>query len=255
MSEYQLHQGDCLEILSTLEAGSVDAVITDPPYSSGARQTNQLRARGSMLRGEKWENEWFGTDNLSSVGFIFFMRGLALSLFDKCKYGAHLYIFIDWRNYPLLYQVIESAGWRVNNLLVWNKEIFGMGDNYRNQHELVILASKGTPGKCYRHDIPNVIDSKRVKQTNHPTEKPVDLIELFLQVSTQPNDIVLDPFMGSGTTGVACAQLGRRFLGCEISPEYFTIAQKRIAAAYAQTLMPLFAPQEQPSDVEQARNG
>ena len=226
--------GDCLEVMKTLPDKSVDAVITDPPYSSGARQTNQLRSRGAMLRGEKWQEEWFGTDNLSSVGFMFFMRGVALAAFGKCRPGAHLYMFIDWRNYPMLYQILESSGWRINNLIVWNKEIFGMGDNYRNQHELIIYASKGSPSRCLRHDVPNVIDSKRVKQTNHPTEKPKELIELLLSVGVKEGEIVLDPFMGSGTTGVACVQTGRDFIGIEIDSGYFAIAERRIKEAQAQ---------------------
>jgi site-specific DNA-methyltransferase (adenine-specific) len=237
MSEVKLYLGDCLEILPTLAAGSVDAVVTDPPYSSGARQANQLRSRGSMLRGEKWVTEWMGTDNLSSIGFMFFMRGLGLVLFERCKPGAHLYSFIDWRNYPLLSQVFESAGWRINNLIVWNKKIMGMGDGYRNQHELIILGSKGSPRGSFRHDIANVIDSRRVKQDNHPTEKPISLIKIMLQVSTEEGDLVLDPFMGSGTTGVACVQTGRDFIGIEIDPTYYAIAEKRIKEAQMQLRM------------------
>jgi len=214
--------------MKTLPDNSVDAVVTDPPYSSGARQTNQLRARKGMLRSEKWKEEWFGTDNLSSYGFMFFMRGLLLSTFEKCKPGAHLYIFIDWRNYPLLSGVLESAGWRINNMIVWDKEIFGMGANYRNQHELIVFCSKGAPKKSYRHDVPNVIGSKRIRQVTHPTEKPIDLINTFLSVSTQEGDTVLDPFMGSGTTGAACVQAKRHFIGIEIDPTYFDIATRRI---------------------------
>jgi len=239
MSDVKLYLGDCLEILPTLEDGSIDTIITDPPYSSGARQSNQLRSRGAMLRGEKWQEEWFGTDNLSSIGFMFFMRGVSLLLFNKCIPGGHLYTFIDWRNYPLLYQIKESAGWRINNLIVWNKKIFGMGNNYRNQHELIIYASKGSANECHRHDVANIINSKRVRQDNHPTEKPLSLIKTLLSVSTKEGDIVLDPFMGSGTTGVACVQLNRNFIGIEIDENYFNLSEKRIKEAQLQMVMDL----------------
>jgi site-specific DNA-methyltransferase (adenine-specific) len=234
----QLYLGDCLEIMPELAAGSVDAVVTDPPYSSGARQSNQMRARGAMLRSDKWEKAWMGTDNLSSYGFAFFMRGLLLACFEKCRDGAHLYSFIDWRNYPLLFGVAESAGWRVNNMLVWDKEIFGMGNGYRNQHELVLLCSRGAPSDYMRHDLPNVLSSRRVKQDAHPTEKPASLIGIMLSASSAPGSLVLDPFMGSGTTGVACVQTGRRFIGIEIDPGYFDIAKKRISEAQLQTRLP-----------------
>jgi len=195
-----------------LDDESIDLIISDPPYSSGARQTSQLRQRKGMLRSEKFHEQWFGTDNLSTAAFMFFMRGITLQSFQKMKPGGHMYLFIDWRNYPLLVNVLETAGWRINNLLVWDKEIFGMGTNFRNQHELVIFCSKGHPKECNRHDLANVLRSKRVKQENHPTEKPEYLISHFVDMSSSEGDIVLDPYAGSGTTAFACRELGRKFI-------------------------------------------
>jgi len=225
----QIVCGDCLEVMKTLPDESVDLTIADPPYSSGARQTNQMRVRDGMNRANKWQGQWFGTDNLSSYGFMFFLRGLALSLFQKSKMGAHFYCFIDWRNYPLLFGSVESAGWRVNNLLVWDKQIFGMGDNYRNQHELIIFASKGKPHECNRKDVSNILRVKRITVEEHPTEKPIELIEKMVGMSSSVGDFVVDPFIGSGTTAVVCARLRRNYFGIDISPEYCEIAQKRLS--------------------------
>jgi site-specific DNA-methyltransferase (adenine-specific) len=239
MSEIHLLQGDCIDVLSTIDNESVDCFMSDPPYSSGARQTSTMRARKGMLRADKWKEDWFGTDNASSYGFMFFMRGVMLSAMNKCKTGAHIYSFIDWRNYPLLFGVFESAGVRVNNMIVWDKEIFGMGTNYRNQHELIIFGSKGAPAESQRLDIPNVISSRRVRQDSHPTEKPVGLMEILISVSTKEGDTILDPFMGSGTTGVAAVKMGRGFIGIEADPEHFKTAERRIADAQMQMVMAL----------------
>lgn len=223
-----LLHGDCLEILPMLEPDSIDLVLTDPPYSSGARQTNQLRARKGMLRSEKFAQEWFGTDNASSYGFMFFMRGVMVALMQALKVGGHSYYFIDWRNYPLLFGVAETAGLRVNNMLVWDKEIFGMGRGFRNQHELAIHASKGSPRECNRHDLANVMRSKRVRQDKHPTEKPLELIVQMAEMSSSDNDTIIDPFLGSGTTAVAAKQLGRKCIGIELEKKYLDIAIERL---------------------------
>ncbi len=125
----------------------------------------------------------------------------------------------------------------------------GMGWHYRRSYETVLVAQKkGAP--CAWHD-----NSKRVEniirpgdygirkiipsKEQHPTQKPVELAAHFIRLHTTTDEIVLDPFMGSGTTGVACAQTGRRFIGVEIDPKYFEIACKRIEAAQAQLRLPL----------------
>jgi len=222
----KLYHGDCIEIMQDLEP--VDLILTDPPYSSGARQTNQLRARGAMIRNGKFQKQWFGTDNCSTAGFMFLMRGCTISAFNLMKPGSHFYSFIDWRNYPILTNVLESAGVRINNMIVWDKEYFGMGTNYRQQHELVIFGSKGQSAECNRHDLPNILKSRRVKQDEHPTEKPVWLLSQMLEMSTKPGDVVLDYFFGSASLASACEKIDRRWIGIEISEEYCEIAAKRI---------------------------
>jgi site-specific DNA-methyltransferase (adenine-specific) len=187
-----------------------------------------MRAKKGMNRGEKWEKEWFGTDNLSSLGFMFFMRGILLATYQKLKVGGHIYCFIDWRNYPLLFQIMESAGFRVNNMIVWDKVHFGMGTNFRNQHELILFASKGMPKPCNNRGLGNVMSVKRTRSDVHPTEKPLELIAELIKTSSANNDTVYDPFMGSGTTARACMDLGRNYIGSEISAEYCKIAESRL---------------------------
>ena len=143
-------------------------------------------------------------------------------------------MFTDWKMWPYTFDAFEDAGIRVRNMLVWDKEQMGMGMPWRNQHELIAYG-KRRAGEMRSGKHGNVLRAKRSGNDSHPTEKPVDLIERVLG-NAQPGD-VLDPFMGSGTTGVACANLGRKFIGIEIERKYFDIACERIDNAYRQKRM------------------
>jgi site-specific DNA-methyltransferase (adenine-specific) len=226
-------EGDCLSLMRDLPNGCVDAVITDPPFSSGARTDAAKSMRNGMVRGAKWDGGWFTHDNMATHGFLFLMRLLGVELLRCCRIGASGHFFIDWRMYPNLYGAIESSGWITKNLVVWDKQHFGMGSNYRNQHEFIIYAEKGD-GEFKTHSIGNVIQCGRSGSEFHPTEKPVELIEVLLGAGSDRSDTILDPFCGSGTTLVAAKKLGRHFLGFEISPEYVAIANRRLAEIDAQ---------------------
>lgn len=221
----ELYLGDCLEILPTLP--KVDAVITDPPFSSGARTDAGKSVRGAMVRGAKWQVDWFSHDNLATHGFLYLMRLVGMELQKACNTPATGHFFIDWRMFPNLYGALEASGWVVKNTVVWDKQHFGMGANYRNQHEFIIYAEKGDVD-FGTHSVGNVIRFAREESINHPTEKPVGLIEKIVSAVTKDEQTVLDHFMGSGTTGVACMNLGRKFIGIEIEKKYFDIACERI---------------------------
>ena len=128
-------------------------------------------------------------------------------------------------------------------MVVWDKGLMGMGWHYRRSYETILVATK--PGQAVKwngdarveniirpgqYGIRKIIPSK----DQHPTQKPTELMSVFIQWHTNPGDIVADPFMGSGTTGVACAQLNRNFIGIELDKDYFEIAQKRIEDARKQ---------------------
>lgn len=229
-----LYCGDCLEALE--EIPPVDSIVTDPPFSSGARTDAGKSTRGAMTRGSKWDADWFSHDNMATHGFLFLMRLLGVKLLEKSAMGATAHFFIDWRMYPNLYGALESSGWIVKNLVVWDKQHFGMGTNYRNQHELIIYAEKA--GATFpTHNLGNVIRFPREQAVNHPTEKPVSLLETLITASTVSSQTVLDPFMGSGSTGVAAVRNGRSFIGIEIDARHFETACRRIEAAHAEPSM------------------
>jgi site-specific DNA-methyltransferase (adenine-specific) len=230
-----LYLGDCLEILPTL--GKVDAVVTDPPYCSGGfSETGKKAARGMGLRSETIRDiGWFAGDNMTTGGIAWLMREVARFAYAALLDGGTLTAFTDWRMVGHIAPAIESARFRYQNLVVWNKGVAGLGTGFRAQHELAMHFAKGT-GRYFDLSFGNVITCPRMVsgEREHQTEKPVDLIESIARVVSPDGGTILDPFMGSGTTGVACAKLGRRFIGIEIEPRYFDIACRRIEEAYRQ---------------------
>lgn len=226
----RIYNMDCLEGMKQLPDKCIDLVIIDPPYSSGTRQTANRIAGQIPKRGEKWSNAGIIWDSsFSSFGLSQFLNIFYRSVKPKMKEHAHIYTFIDWRQYPLLTLSIESSGLFINNLIVWDKEMYTLGGNYRSQYELIVFGSNGTPRRLNTTTTGNVLKFKRTSNGEHPTEKPIDLIEAIISFASDREEIVLDSFIGGGTTAVACKNLNRHFIGFEISPEYCKIAEKRLA--------------------------
>ncbi len=223
---------DCLEAMQKLVAEGVivDAIVTDPPYSSGTRREAQKGLRKSMRR-ETEAVEWFDSDSLTSQGLAYLMRSCALQWLRLLKPGGHILCFTDWRMYPTMAAAIESADLRAANLVVWDKTMFGMGAHFRNQHELIMHFTKGVGVGPQRRDIPNVLRHRPIRDGVHPTEKPVKLIEELLSVVVPQGGIVLDPFAGSGSTGRAARNLGIRSILIERSPEYLNIIRDTLVGS------------------------
>lgn len=218
-----IKQGDCLELMKEIPDGSVDAIICDPPYCVGV-SSNGLKSSFSdfnLMRPffEQCFNEW--------------QRLL--------KDGGHAYCCTDWRTYPFLYPIIiKYLG--VKNLIVWDYGWLKTGNWYRYAHELIMFAVKGKGKRAFavtETDVWRIRCVNFTKPKLHPAEKPVELMKKMIANSTAAGDVVLDPFMGSGTTGVACLNTGRKFIGFELDETFFKVAQKRIdeaASARAQEL-------------------
>jgi site-specific DNA-methyltransferase (adenine-specific) len=223
-----LYCGDAIELLD--HAAGCDLVITDPPYSSGARTDSERQVRGSMLRGLE-DEDWFSSDSMTTWGFNWFIRSAFSQLRLTLPQGAHVYVFIDWRQTPNVYGMLEATGFRVNHCLVWAKSHFGMGTYWRNQHENIVFASNGKPTDMLDRGMGSVLTFPGVhhESREHPTEKPAQLLAAIIEAV--PGKRVLDPFMGSGSSGVAAIQCGRQFTGFEINPAHFDTACRRIEKA------------------------
>lgn len=210
---------DCFELMSEIPDESVDLVVTDPPYNMG------YSGRGKV-------NEFsdFANDNLTPEEHTRWFKDVLKELHRILKNNTAIYIFIDFRNYSRLYNAIEEY-FCIKNCIVWDKTSIGMGQCYRFQHEFIIYAHKGKPTLNFpKRNVSDVWHIKRAntRQYKHPTQKPLDVIKLPIMYSSNPGDVVCDPFLGSGTTAVACKELKRNFIGSELDNNYCDIAVERL---------------------------
>lgn len=224
----RIYQGDCLDVLASLSDIQLSAVVMDPPYASGARTEAKKSSSGSMIRNAKWNAKPIENDQMTTTGFVWLMRHVCQDLRGMLVEGGSVLSFIDWRQWPNLVGAIETTNLRVNGMVVWDKESFGMGNGFRQQHELICHASKGVPLVASR-DVSNVLRYPRVSNDEHPSPKPVALMETLIRVVTEPGDLLLDPFMGAGSTLVAAKNGGRRAIGIELEERYCEIAARRLS--------------------------
>jgi site-specific DNA-methyltransferase (adenine-specific) len=215
-----LRLGDCLEVMKALPDGCVDAVVTDPPWTN--YQTGRYDA-----------SAWHKPVKLVAPNLY------CPDISRIIRPGGAALIWCRWDTFPVLADSIHSADMEVRNCVVWDKGNHTAGDlngNFGNCHEMAAFAVKGKwhrPG-AREENLWRVTHLFSKTKRYHPTEKPVSLMKRSVEALTYPGQIVIDPFMGSGTTGVACVKTGRSFIGIEEDPTYFAIAEKRITEAQQQ---------------------
>jgi len=219
---YRLHEGDALEWLTGLPTESVDLLVTDPPYES----LEKHRARGTTTRlkhSKASSNDWFRTIPNESFPALF------AQIHRVLHRDRHFYLFCDQETLFAAKPAAEAAGFKFWKFLVWDKRRIGMGYHYRSRHELVVFFEKG---KRRLNDlgVPDVIEVPRIHR-GYPTEKPPEVAEVLVRQSTAPGEVVCDPFMGSGSTGVAAIRLGRRFIGNDLEPSALDLATSRLREA------------------------
>jgi len=209
---------DCLEGLKQIDDKSIDCVITDPPYFLGFKST------GKELGREDWGNQ-----SLLAPIFDALFKELARVL----KPNGRVFMFTHWKTYPALYlSAIKHI--RVSNLIVWDFGWIKAGRQFRFTHELVLHATMPEAKSPKNRGTSDVWRIKPVNHTRprfHLAEKPVEIIRKMLEETTEPGDLILDCFMGSGTTAVACKQMNRDFIGFEIRQDFVDIANKRLEIA------------------------
>lgn len=230
-----LMQDDCLEAMGRLGDASVDLVLTDPPYCSGARKEAAKGMRKHAMTRDT-NAAWFPGDDLTVDDYTFLMRKCALEWKRILKPGGRALVFVDQHMDNHAASAIGSAGLRRNRRLVWNKTYFGLGADFRHQHEYILHFSRGVGWAPLRRDVGDLIDCPPVRGGAHPTQKPVALLEKLMSVLCPVGGLVLDPFFGSGSTAVAAVASGRRFVGSEHAAGHFNAALTRVAEAQATTL-------------------
>lgn len=221
-----IYLADCREILPTLTG--VDLALTDPPY---------LVTSGGFGALEGGFGGWIkdSYDNKGAIVSCDLEWAEWLNLIpNTLSENAHVYIFSNDRNLSIARGAAEAAGLKFHRLLIWDKRAALPNRWYQQTCEFVLFMRKG---KAFMINDPS---SKALQsifqrdQSDHPTEKPVSLCQLYIENSTARGGLVCDPFMGSGTTGVAALRSGRRFVGIEITQQWFDVACKRLEAALAE---------------------
>lgn len=224
-----IYHGDTMDALSGLDLEEpLAAVVTDPPYASGARTEAQKPSSGAMVRGARWAAKPIENDQMTTTGFVWLIREVCQRVRPMLMIGGSVVSFIDWRQWPNLVGAVESTNLRVNAMIVWDKTSMGLGHGFRAQHELILHASRGVP-RVADAGVANVLKHKRDANGDHPSPKPVALMRDLLSVVSAKSETVLDPFMGAGATLRAAKDMGRKAIGIELEERYCEIAAKRLS--------------------------
>lgn len=208
---FSLHHGDCTTVLGALPSASVDLVVTDPPYVCRYRDRD----------GRAIAND----DNPTWIAPAF------REVFRAMKPDSLCVSFYGWQHVEAFMRAWKEAGMAPVGHLVWPKGYASRTGYLAARHEQAFLLAKGNPPRPAR-PLSDIQPWAYSGNTLHPTQKAVSILEPLIETFSEPGGTVLDPFTGSGSTGVACAGLDRRFIGIELDPDHHATALRRVRAAY-----------------------
>ncbi len=216
-------RADCMSFLRSLEADSVDLIVTDPAYSGMNRHLKLGHGRIVGNYSQPDNDAWFPEFDDDPETFGELLRECHRVLRD----GRHLYVMFDTFSLLTLGAVVRDF-FGVKGVIVWDKMSIGMGNYFRRRHEFVLFAGKGQR-PLNRHDMSDVWAIRRLHRKSYPTQKPVALFTKMLDASALPGYVVCDPFAGSGSSAIAALKSGCHFIGCDTSEDAVVLAQSRIA--------------------------
>jgi len=217
-----IYQGDCLELMKDIPDNSIDLVLTDPPYGinfipqreESRKKFGKIPIENDEIIGKEWV-KWF--------------MPICKECYRVLKDNSVSYYFSGFNPYYYYYYCLLECGFEIKANIIWVKNNFGLGYHFRRQYEQILVGFKGDVKKP-KKAMSDVIFEKKVDGTAlmHSCQKPKKLIKILINQYTKYDDLILDPFLGSGTTAVACKELGRKYIGIEINKEYIDITNERL---------------------------
>lgn len=215
---FQLECRDAFEALAALDASSVDLCVSDVPYAS--LEKHRLHPDGTNRGKNPRLTSWFPVIPNERLGELMKL------IYRAMRKNSHCYVMTDAETLFHLKPAGEAAGFKFWKPIVWDKMKIGMGYHYRARIEFISFFEKGKRN-LFDLSVPDVLSCSRVR-AGYPTEKPVPLLEVLVLQSSCAGELVLDPFMGSGSTGEAALINGRRFHGIDSNPESYSLTNNRL---------------------------
>lgn len=220
-----LYNTDAIKWLKTLDNDSVDLIVSDPPYRVQQHGASGLGGIFKIKTGAEKElnNKLFKHNEVKVTDY-------ASELFRILKPDNHCYIMTNDFNLINFLNVFTDVGFHFTKLIIWDKQNKIANPYYMQQVEYILFMSKGRTKQINNCGTSNLLSISNManKKNDHPTEKPVELMEILIKNSSKEGDLVMDPFVGVGATALACQNLNRNFIGCEIDKKYYDTAMKRL---------------------------
>lgn len=219
----KLINGNTMDKIRKLPSNSIDLILTDPPYRtiSGGSGPSETHNRPSGML-SKNDGRIFANNDIHISDWIH-------EAYRVLKDERHIYVMTNFLNLSEYMSEIESAGFQIHNLLIWKKNTATPNRWYMKNCEYIIFARKGRAKAINNCGTKTVLEFDNVRGKTHPTEKPVDLLKTLINNSSNVEDVVLDPFMGTGSCAEAALLTGRKFIGFEIDESFYEVAKSRIA--------------------------
>ena len=227
-----IYNEDCIQGMKKLPSESIDLIVTDCPYHIVAGGCSNIPRKdepsGIFNRRNTFTQKNAKSGKLFDNNDIEFKDWLP-EIYRIVKPNSHVYIMINARNLKELQSECEKVGFKFQQLIVWNKGNATPNRYYLNSCEFILMLRKGNARNINNMGTKNILSVPNIRgNKTHPTEKPVDLMKILIENSSNENDIVLDPFFGTGSTLIACVNTHRHYIGYEIDDNYFDIACKRL---------------------------
>lgn len=240
MSTFSIHHGDSLAVLRSFPSAIADAVITDPPYSSGGTSSRERTSRSPrdkyQTSGTVKEYPTFYGEGRDQRSFGYWSSLWMAECLRIAKPGAPICVFTDWRQLPATTDALQAGGWIWRGILPWHKpSARPQVGRFTNQCEYVVWGSNGPmPDRREIGVLAGLVSaSVKAAEKKHLTGKPIEVMQHLVRICS-PGGTVLDPFMGGGSTGVAAITGCYNFIGIEQSAEYVDIARLWLADALGQ---------------------